>query len=115
MPGAIDVLADIILETPKPQGRDQLVKINAVSINPVDTKLRRKAQPPAGETRILGLDAAGIVEAVRSEVQPTTVSRWFPRLRYWGWVLLAWCFQPLIPMPIGLILSNKLRPRAALA
>jgi NADPH:quinone reductase len=69
IPGAIDVLEDIILETPKPQGRDLLVKINAVSVNPVDTKLRSKAQPPAGETRILGFDAAGIVEAVGAEVQ----------------------------------------------
>jgi NADPH:quinone reductase len=69
IPGAIDVLADIILETPTPQGRDLLVKINAVSVNPVDTKLRRKAQPPAGEARILGFDAAGIVEAVGAEVQ----------------------------------------------
>jgi NADPH:quinone reductase len=69
IPGAIDVLEDIILEIPKPQGRDLLVKINAVSVNPVDTKLRSKAQPQEGEARILGFDAAGIVEAVGAEVQ----------------------------------------------
>jgi NADPH:quinone reductase len=74
IPGAIDVLADIILETPKPQGRDLLVKINAVSVNPVDTKLRRKAQPPevahyaidhhqllTPQVEALGLGAPGFV------------------------------------------------------
>jgi NADPH:quinone reductase len=72
IPGSIDredALEDIILETPKPQDNDLLVKINAVSVNPVDTKLRRNAQPQAGETRILGFDAAGIVEAVGPKVQ----------------------------------------------
>ena len=42
-PGPIDredALQDITLETPKAEGRDLLVKINAVSVNPVDTKLR---------------------------------------------------------------------------
>jgi NADPH:quinone reductase len=72
IPGSIDredALEDIILETPKPQDNDLLVKINAVSVNPVDTKLRRNAQPQASETRILGFDAAGIVEAVGPKVQ----------------------------------------------
>jgi NADPH:quinone reductase len=42
IPGSIDredALEDIILERPKPQSRDLLVRINAVSVNPVDTKL----------------------------------------------------------------------------
>jgi len=71
-PGPIerdDSLQDITLETPKAEGRDLLVRINAVSVNPVDTKLR-KAKPPEGsEWRVLGFDAAGIVEAVGPEVQ----------------------------------------------
>ncbi len=72
IPGSIDredALEDIILETPKAKGRDLLVKINAVSVNPVDTKLRGKAMPPASEVRVLGFDAAGVVESVGSEVQ----------------------------------------------
>ena len=72
IPGSIDredALEDIILETPKAKGRDLLVKINAVSVNPVDTKLRSKATPPTNEPRVLGFDAAGVVEAVGSEVQ----------------------------------------------
>ena len=43
-----DALQDITLETPKADGRDLLVKINAVSVNPVDTKLRM-AKPPEEE------------------------------------------------------------------
>jgi NADPH:quinone reductase len=72
IPGSIDrvdALEDIILEIPTTQGRDLLVKINAVSVNPVDTKLRRNAQPQEGEARVLGFDASGVVEAVGSEVQ----------------------------------------------
>jgi NADPH:quinone reductase-like Zn-dependent oxidoreductase len=49
-------------------GRDLLVRVHAVSVNPVDTKLRRAAAPAAGETRILGYDAAGVVEAVGPDV-----------------------------------------------
>jgi NADPH:quinone reductase len=72
IPGAIDredALEDIVLEKPTAAGRDLLVKINAVSVNPVDTKLRRNAQPQEGEARVLGFDAAGVVEAMGSEVQ----------------------------------------------
>ena len=71
-PGAIDredALQDITLETPKAEGRDLLVKVRAVSVNPVDTKLRRGRPPEGGEWRILGFDAAGLVEAVGSSVQ----------------------------------------------
>ncbi|PXV56881.1 zinc-binding alcohol dehydrogenase family protein [Dyella jiangningensis] len=44
---------------PTPRSRDLIVKIEAISVNPVDTKVRASAQPP-GE-RILGWDAAGVV------------------------------------------------------
>ena len=50
-PGPIDredALQDIHLETPAAEGRDLLVKIKAVSVNPVDTKLRQ-AVAPEGE------------------------------------------------------------------
>ena len=60
---------DITLETPKAEGRDLLVKITAVSVNPVDTKLRLGVAPDGGDWRVLGFDAAGVVEAVGSEVQ----------------------------------------------
>jgi NADPH:quinone reductase-like Zn-dependent oxidoreductase len=46
---------------PVANGRDLLVKIIAVSVNPVDTKVRVRQKPEADEWRILGFDAAGVV------------------------------------------------------
>ncbi|MFZ1745946.1 MAG: zinc-binding alcohol dehydrogenase family protein [Nitrospirales bacterium] len=71
-PGPIereDALQDITLEAPKAEGRDLLVKIIAVSVNPVDTKLRLGAAPESGDWRVLGFDASGVVEAVGAEVR----------------------------------------------
>lgn len=62
-----DALQDITMETPSAEGRDLLVKINAVSVNPVDTKLRVRQEPEPGGWGVLGYDAAGVVEAVGSE------------------------------------------------
>lgn len=56
-------LVDVELPKPMPGGRDLLVKVQAVSVNPVDAKMRMRAEPPAGEWRVLGWDAAGVVEA----------------------------------------------------
>ncbi len=63
-----DSLQDIELPTPVAKGRDLLVKIAAVSVNPVDTKVRMRAQPEAGEYKVLGWDAVGEVVAVGDEV-----------------------------------------------
>lgn len=63
-----DALVALDLPDPVPGPRDLLVEVRAVSVNPVDTKVRRNAAPPAGEARILGYDAAGVVRAVGSEV-----------------------------------------------
>ncbi|CAO3416576.1 zinc-binding alcohol dehydrogenase family protein [Azospirillum doebereinerae] len=57
-------LIDTVLDTPVPTGRDLLVRVQAVSVNPVDTKLRGNVAPAEGALRVLGFDAAGIVEAV---------------------------------------------------
>lgn len=56
-----DCLLDLELPEPKPAGHDLLVEVRAVSVNPVDTKVRRRAAPPEGEARILGWDASGVV------------------------------------------------------
>jgi zinc-binding alcohol dehydrogenase family protein len=61
-------LVDLDLPMPVAAGRDLLVEIRAISVNPVDTKVRRNQTPPAGEARILGYDAAGVVTAVGPEV-----------------------------------------------
>jgi NADPH:quinone reductase len=70
-PGTIDrdqSLVDIEIPTPTPTGQDLLVEIKAVSVNPVDTKVRRTAQPEAGGWKVLGWDAAGVVRAIGPEV-----------------------------------------------
>lgn len=54
-------LVDIELPRPKALGRDILVEVKAVSVNPVDTKVRAGAKPADGQHRVLGWDAAGIV------------------------------------------------------
>ena len=57
-------LVDIELPRPEAQGRDILVAVRAVSVNPVDTKVRMRAQADPGSWKVLGWDAAGTVEAV---------------------------------------------------
>lgn len=53
------------IPTPSPAGHDILVKIEAVGLNPVDTKVRPAAD---AEPKTLGYDAAGIVEAIGDAV-----------------------------------------------
>ncbi|MDF1631460.1 MULTISPECIES: zinc-binding alcohol dehydrogenase family protein [Rhizobiaceae] len=63
-PGAIereDALQDIELPRPVPANRDLLVEVKAISVNPVDTKVRKGASPEAGQWKVLGWDAAGTV------------------------------------------------------
>ena len=62
-------LQDITLPDPVALGHDLLVEVHAVSVNPVDTKLRKSARPAEGDTyKVLGFDASGIVRAVGPEV-----------------------------------------------
>ena len=60
-------LEDITLPVPSPTGRDIRVAVRAVSVNPVDTKIRRGVAPSPGEYKVLGWDAAGVVDAVGPE------------------------------------------------
>jgi zinc-binding alcohol dehydrogenase family protein len=57
-------LFDVELPKPEPVGRDLLVRVEAVSVNPVDTKVRAPKAKVETEPRVLGWDAAGVVEAV---------------------------------------------------
>jgi zinc-binding alcohol dehydrogenase family protein len=61
-------LLDIELPRPELRPHDILVKVEAISVNPVDVKVRASATPPDGTHRILGYDAAGTVAAVGSAV-----------------------------------------------
>lgn len=69
-PGPIDrpdALLDLDVAEPRPGARDLLVAVEAVSVNPVDTKVRASARPDGGP-RILGYDAAGTVVATGEAV-----------------------------------------------
>lgn len=61
-------LKDIDVATPALQPRDLLVRVGAVSVNPVDTKVRMRRAPKDNQAEILGWDAVGIVEAVGEAV-----------------------------------------------
>jgi zinc-binding alcohol dehydrogenase family protein len=66
-PSDSESLVDIELPDPaEPEGRDLLVRIRAVSVNPVDTKVRRRSVPETG-WKVLGFDAAGEVVAAGPE------------------------------------------------
>lgn len=68
-----DALMDVELDTPAASGRDLLVKVKAVSVNPVDTKVRRRASAEDGQWKVLGWDAACEVVAIGEGVQDFVV------------------------------------------
>ncbi len=61
-------LQDIELPEPVAGPRDLLVEVKAISVNPVDTKVRQNVAPENGAAKVLGWDVAGVVKAVGSEV-----------------------------------------------
>jgi len=61
-------LFDTELPIPKAVGKDLLVKVEAIAVNPVDYKIRQWVEPEAGETKVLGWDAVGEVVAIGEEV-----------------------------------------------
>lgn len=64
----VDSLLDLEIDAPRPMGRELLVRVQAISVNPVDTKMRAPQDKVEDAPRILGWDAAGVVEAVGSDV-----------------------------------------------
>ncbi|MBU2955924.1 zinc-binding alcohol dehydrogenase family protein [Marinobacter sp. F3R08] len=56
-------LQDVELPVPVAQGRDLLVRVSAIGVNPVDFKVRQRAEAEAGEVKVLGWDAVGEVVA----------------------------------------------------
>ncbi|MDH1729798.1 zinc-binding alcohol dehydrogenase family protein [Pseudomonas chengduensis] len=63
-----EALQDVQLAEPSPGAHDLLVEVRAISVNPVDTKIRLGVAPENGAAKVLGWDASGIVKAVGSEV-----------------------------------------------
>ena len=57
-------LVDVQVGRPTPTGRDLLVRIEAVSVNPVDVKARSPKDGVEEAAKVLGYDAAGVVEEV---------------------------------------------------
>ncbi|GAA4236808.1 zinc-binding alcohol dehydrogenase family protein [Postechiella marina] len=64
----VNSLQDIEVETPKATGRDVLVEIKAISVNPVDYKVRANKPAPDGEWSVIGWDATGIVKEIGEDV-----------------------------------------------
>lgn len=80
-------LEDIALPDPVASGHDLLVEVHAVSVNPVDAKVRAAAAPAPGEShKVLGYDAAGVVRAVGPDV---TLFRPGDRVYYAGSIARA--------------------------
>ncbi|MET0815770.1 MAG: zinc-binding alcohol dehydrogenase family protein [Pseudoxanthomonas sp.] len=61
-------LQDVELPKPVASGRDVLVRVEAVSVNPVDTKIRSPKPQVEAQPKVLGYDAAGVVESVGADV-----------------------------------------------
>jgi zinc-binding alcohol dehydrogenase family protein len=67
-----DALQDLEMPVPELRPHDVLVRVEAVSVNPVDVK-RRGSLPPSDTPVVLGFDAAGVVEAIGYEVTTMAV------------------------------------------
>ena len=65
---SLEALQDIELPEPVAAGRDLLVKIHAIAVNPVDYKMRQRVSPVDGSYKVLGWDAVGEVAAVGEKV-----------------------------------------------
>lgn len=61
-------LVDVEVSQPVANGRDLLVKVKAIAVNPVDYKVRARAEATAGEYKVLGWDAVGEVVATGEKV-----------------------------------------------
>ncbi len=61
-------LLDVELPKPEPEGHDLLVSVKAISVNPVDTKIRAPKEGAEDPPKVLGWDSAGLVEAVGPDV-----------------------------------------------
>lgn len=71
VPGPVEgaqVLVDVDLPIPVPSARDLLVEVRAISVNPVDTKLRMTTPPSRSGWKVLGWDAAGVVVGAGADV-----------------------------------------------
>lgn len=66
-------MVDLEIDRPAVSGKDLLVSVKAISVNPVDTKMRAAGNPADKPARVLGWDAAGEVVAIGNEVKDYAV------------------------------------------
>ncbi len=66
---ALDSLEAFDIPRPSPEGRDLLVEVRAVSVNPVDYKVASGTAPEPGGIKAVGYDAAGVVAEAGPEVR----------------------------------------------
>ncbi len=71
-PLAMAEFIEFTADVPKISAHDLLVEVHGVSLNPVDTKVRQRAEP-ADTPKVLGYDAAGIVKQVGGDVSKFAV------------------------------------------
>lgn len=71
-PLAMAEFIEFTADVPKISAHDLLVEVHGVSLNPVDTKVRQRAEP-ADTPKVLGYDAAGIVKQVGADVSKFAV------------------------------------------
>ena len=68
-------LRDAIIERPQPRARDVIVKVNAVSVNPVDTKIRQRRNPGPETANVLGWDAVGEIVSLGDQASKFKVGQ----------------------------------------
>ena len=66
---ALDSLEAFDIPRPRPEGRDLLVEVRAVSVNPVDDKVASGTAPEPGGIKLVGYDAAGVVAETGPEAR----------------------------------------------
>ena len=79
---------EVEIDRPQATGKDLLVRVKAVAVNPVDTKVRASIKEKPNTPKVLGWDAAGIVEAVGSD---TSLFRVGDEVFYAGSIIRPGC------------------------
>jgi len=98
-------LLDIEMEQPTLRDRDLLIEVKAVSVNPVDTKVRRSAKPDEGQKyKVLGYDGAGIVRQVGEPAMAAVLDLVLHRLQRMGS-----CSDGSVPM-IDIKVADRRKP-----
>ncbi|ORX96456.1 NADPH:quinone reductase [Basidiobolus meristosporus CBS 931.73] len=97
--GGVDVLKQTTVPKPSPAGREILVKIKGVSVNPIDYKVRA-GRAPFPNHEIIGWDASGIVEALGPDATKFQVG---DEVMFSGSVMYQGCYAEYATMDERLV------------